>query len=64
MIYMGLGGSWTPHCPNIDVMISQRLKARGFVGTRDEKFCLYGSTLKDQALEYARDEDEAHLRVL
>jgi hypothetical protein len=64
MIYMGLGGSWSPDCPLIDVMIGQRLQARGFAGTRDEKICLYGSTSKEQALEYARNGDEAHLKVL
>ncbi|MCS4089323.1 hypothetical protein [Rhizobium sp. BK176] len=64
MIYMGSGGSWSPDCPLIDVMIGQRLQARGFAGTRDERICLYGSTIKEQALEYARNGDEAHLKVL
>jgi hypothetical protein len=64
MLYMGVGGDWSPDCPLIDILISQRLQARGFVGTRDEKICLYGSTIKEQALDYARDGAETHLKVL
>ena len=64
MLYMGVGGDWSPDCPLIDVLISERLKARGFAGTRDEKICLYGSTIKGQALDYARNGEESHLKVL
>jgi hypothetical protein len=61
---MGVGGSWSPDCPLIDVVISQRLKVRGFLGTRDDKICLYASTEKKQALDYARGGSEAYLKVL
>lgn len=64
MLYMGVGGDWSPDCPLIDVLISEHLKARGFTGTRDERICLYGSTIKEQALDYARDGEESHLKVL
>lgn len=64
MIYMGIGGDWSPHAPNIDILIGQRLKARGFAGSRDERGSLFGSQEKVHALEYARDGDEANLRVL
>ena len=56
--------AWSPDCPLIDVLISQRLQARGYVGTRDEKICLYASTSMEQALDYARDGEEAYLKVL
>jgi hypothetical protein len=64
MIYMGTGGDFAPHTPRIDALMGKRLQARGFLGTRDEAVCLYGSRSMDQALEYARDEKEEHLRIL
>ncbi len=64
MIYMGTGGSFAPNTPHLDALIGQRLQARGFLGTRDESICLYGSMSKPHALEYALDNDEAHLRML
>lgn len=64
MIYMGVGGSYWPDSPRIDKLIGDRLRARGFKGTRDETVCLYGTRSFEHALEYARNEDIAHLRVL
>jgi hypothetical protein len=64
MLYMGTGGSFSPHTPLIDAMMGKRLQARGFAGTRDETICLYGSLSKDHALEYARDEQESYLKIL
>jgi hypothetical protein len=64
MIYMGTGGDFAPHTPRIDALMGQRLQARGFLGTRDESVCLYGTSSMTQALEYARDEKEEHLRIL
>nr|WP_250807512.1 hypothetical protein [Neorhizobium tomejilense] len=64
MIYMGMGGDWAPHAPRVDILISERLKARGHDGTRDETKCLYGSTIKSQALDYARNGDESYLKAL
>lgn len=64
MIYMGIGGDFAPHTPYLDALIGHRLQARGFLGTRDESICLYGAMSKHHALEYALDNDEAHLRVL
>lgn len=64
MIYMGTGGDYWPNTPRIDALMGQRLRARGFEGTRDETICLYGTRSKKHALEYARDEHESHLRIL
>lgn len=64
MLFTGVGGNWSPDCPRIDVLISSRLKRRGFEGTRDETVCLYASTLKSQALDYAKDGDESHLKIV
>jgi hypothetical protein len=64
MIYMGVGSDWYPDAPLVDRLIGARLKARGHLGTRDGRSCRYGSTIKSQALEYARGADEAWLRVL
>lgn len=64
MIYMGTGGYFAPHTPCIDALMGKRLQARGFLGTRDESVCLYGSRSIAHALEYARDEKEEHLRIL
>lgn len=64
MLFMGVGGSWSPDVPRLDVLISERLKARGFAGSRDESICLYASTIIEQATEYARRGDHAFMRVL
>jgi hypothetical protein len=64
MIYMGQGGDYWPNSPRIEALMGDRLRARGYEGTRDMSVCLYGTRSKEHALEYARDEDEAHLRTL
>ena len=64
MIYMGTGGDFAPHTPRIDALMGQRLRARGFLGTRDEAVCLYGTRSMAQALEYARDEKQEYLKIL
>lgn len=64
MIYMGTGADYWPKTPRIDALMGERLRARGFEGTRDQAVCLYGTRSKKHALEYARDEHESHLRIL
>lgn len=64
MIFKGTGGSFAPDTPRVDALMGKRLQARGFAGTRDKSICLYGSTSKEHALEYARNGDEAHLKAL
>lgn len=64
MIYMGTGNDYWPKTPRIDALMGERLRARGFEGTRDAAKCLYGTRSMKHALEYARDEHESHLKVL
>jgi hypothetical protein len=64
MIYMGDGGHWAPHTPLLDALIGERLQARGFSGTRDERKCLFGAMTKKQAIDYARNGDPEFLKVL
>jgi hypothetical protein len=64
MIYRGEGGSFAPYAPKLDALIGRRMLARGLVGTRDSSRSVFGSTWKEQALAFARDENEDSLFVL
>lgn len=59
-LYRGVGGSFHPYAPRLDALIIAQSsglapKAAGKV--------VFASTSREQALEYARDNDEANLRV-
>lgn len=64
MLFRGIGGYWSPHAPDVEALISDRLAVRGHAGVRRVGRCLFGSTSKSHALEYAKDECEDALHVL
>lgn len=63
-IYRGEGGSFAPYAPALDALMGKRMQLRGLSGTRDSAKALFGSTSKDQATSFAKDESEAALFTL
>lgn len=58
-------GSYTPH-PDyklLDALIGKRLRVRGFRGNRASRKCIFASTVRQQALDYAKDESPEFLRI-
>lgn len=53
-LYTGIGGDWHPHAPYLDALISKRLHALGFQGTKVGKTSLHATPTYKQALNYAR----------
>ena len=64
MIYRGEGGDYSPYTPKIDELISTVLKQRGYKGSRSRKKAHFGSTSKEQAIEYTANKKEGELKVL
>lgn len=63
LLWSGVGGDVSPDVFHLDQLIGRRLQARGYRGTRDPKLCTYVSTSRNQALDYALDGREDHLRL-
>ena len=64
MIYKGEGGSWSPNVPLVEAMISNRLKDRGFAGSRERDKSIFGSIQKKQALGYTKSGSDEELKVV
>lgn len=56
-LYHGKGSDYYPRVPLIDKLLSERLQALGFETKRYGDSCLFASTSRDQASDYARDDD-------
>ncbi len=64
MIFRGVGGDWHPHVPHLDKLMTDRLKLRGFKGSREIGKSHFGSTILDQALSFTTNDDFGKIRVL
>jgi len=62
VFYRGMGAPYSHHAPHIDILLGDRLKARGFVGTRDSRKCVYAAVCLEHALEYTPDRDAPLLK--
>lgn len=56
-LFHGKGADYHPRVPLIDRMLSNRLQALGFQTRRYGADCVFTSTSRDQANDYARDDD-------
>ncbi len=63
-LYMGVGGSWAPHADFVDALMTKRMALRGFKGKRTGKGSYHATPDKEQALDYARDNAESHLKIV
>jgi len=60
-LFHGKGTDYHPRVPLVDKVLSDRLQALGYRTKRYGDDCVFASTSRDQASDYARDED--HLFV-
>lgn len=57
ILFHGKGTDYHPRVPLVDKVLSDRLQALGFQTKRHGEDCVFASTSRDQANEYARDDD-------